>query len=114
MDEIVKSQTKVCLKYGSPYVPCHLVMKVGIGKNFDASTFPINGLRHPPQGDTTGWYIWTGEWSDAPDFLVPLHVVHLIDRHPKIIQYLGLAPGWRFLFAPEHEDVWEDKSLLSI
>jgi hypothetical protein len=28
------------------------------------------------------------------------------------MKYLGLAAGWRFLFAPNYEDVWQDKSLL--
>src|SRR5258708_6930715 len=76
--------------------------------------FPLNGLRHPPQGDTTGWYIWSGEqFSTDSEFFVPLHVLHLNDRCPEIVKYLGLGPGWRFLVAPGQEDVWFDSSLLS-
>jgi len=30
------------------------------------------------------------------------------------MKYLGLAPGWRFLVAPNYEDVWEDYDLLKI
>jgi hypothetical protein len=45
-------------------------------------------------------------------FFLPLHVTHLESRCPEIIKYLGLAPGWRFLVAPDYEDVWYDKALL--
>ena len=31
---------------------------------------PLNALRHSPEGNTCGWYIWGGEeLSEAPDFL---------------------------------------------
>ncbi|WP_434048948.1 MULTISPECIES: immunity protein Imm33 domain-containing protein [Sorangium] len=29
------------------------------------------------------------------------------------MRFLGLPPGWRFLIADEHEDVWKDPSLLN-
>ena len=73
---------------------------------------PVNGLRHHPKGETTGWYIWAGtEWSDAPDFFEPVHVGHLIEGEFAFVKYLGLAAGWRFLLAGEYEDVWFDKNL---
>jgi hypothetical protein len=108
-------QRDLCLKFGATYVPSDNTLKIGISKNFNARQFPINGLRHPPQGDTTGWYIWSGEeFSTEPDFFVPLHTVHLNDRCPEILKFLGLGPGWRFLFAPGHEDVWFDAALLNV
>ena len=74
---------------------------------------PINGLRHPIQGDTTGWFIWAGgEPSTAPDFFQPVHVAHLADWCPLALKFLGLPPGWRFLVADGYEDVWGDPSLL--
>jgi len=51
---------------------------------------------------------------DDPDFFVPLHVEHLDEWCPGAVKYLGLAPGWRFLFAEGYEDVWEDTELLDI
>jgi hypothetical protein len=88
---------------------------VGISRNVRDGILPINGLRHPPEGDTTGWYIWAGgEPSDAPDFFVPLHVEHIKEWCPDAIRFLGLPPGWRFLVAGEHEDVSEDRSLLNV
>lgn len=60
-------------------------------------------------------YIWSGEnFSEEPGFFVPWHAKHLHDRYPEIAKYLGLAPGWRFLIAPGHEDVWFDANLLNI
>lgn len=74
---------------------------------------PIHGLRHPPHGDTSGWYIWAGEHlSSDPDFFEPVHVAHLPDLCPVVMQYLGLPPGWRFLLAGDYEDLWVDTQLL--
>lgn len=108
-------QRQVCQKYGASHYPSPSHLKAGIARNVHAGAAPINGLRHPPAGDTTGWYIWAGEeLSDAPDFFEPLHVEHLVERCPEVLPYLGLPPGWRFLIAPDYEDVWYDESLLKI
>jgi len=111
--QLLKEQKKICQKYGAPFFEVLPTLKVGIAQNVKAGLLPINGLRHPPEGDTTGWYIWGGEeLSKDPGFFVPVHVEHLEDWCPSVLKYLGLGPGWRFLIAPDHEDVWEDKSLL--
>ena len=49
-----------------------------------------------------------------PDFFVPLHVEHLAEWCPGVTKFLALPPGWRFLTAPDHEDVWFDVSLLKL
>jgi len=108
-------QRELCRKYGVPWVEASADLKVGIAENVKTGLQPINGLRHPPSGDTTGWYIWAGsEPSSDPSFFVPLHVKHLTDWSPQVIKYLGLPPGWRFQTAPNHEDVWSDPSLLNV
>jgi hypothetical protein len=108
-------QRSTCKNYGATFLECDEVLKIGISRDFDRGHFPINGLRHPVEGDTTGWYIWSNEtFSDAPDFFVPLCARHLHERCPEIVRYLGLAPGWRFLIAPGYEDVWFDENLLNV
>lgn len=110
---IQKLQRDICQKAGSAYVPAPNDFKVGISSNIRDGALPINGLRYPPSGDTTGWYIYGGqEPSDAPDFFCPLHVEHLDDWCPNIKKFLGLAPGWRFLIAGDYEDLWFDDTLL--
>jgi hypothetical protein len=49
-----------------------------------------------------------------PDFFEPVHVSHLATACPDFLPYLALPPGWRFLIAPGHEDIWPDESLLRI
>lgn len=89
-------------------------MKVGLAQH-TLSERPLNGLRHPPEGDTTGWYIWAGgELGSADDFFDPVHVAHLVEVLPQLIPYLGLPAGWRFQISPGHEDVWFDPSLLDV
>jgi len=108
-------QKTICGKYGCAFYAAPLELKVGIAVNVRDGIMPINGLRHLPVKDTTGWYIWAGEdFSSAPDFFKPLHVEHLSEWCPQVQKYLGLPPGWRFLIAGDYEDVWYDASLLTV
>jgi len=112
--DLIKEQKLICERFGAEFHSAPNYLKVGISSNVKDGMYPINGLRHPIQGDTTGWYIWAGDYSSDPNFFVPLHVEHLNEWCPEVLKYLGLAPGWRFLIAPNYEDVWEDSSLLDI
>lgn len=108
-------QKRVCEKYGAEFVAAPENLKLGISLSVKEGATPIHGLRHPPVGDTTGWYIYGGqEASTAEDFYKPLHVSHVDEWSTLIRKYLGLAPGWRFLVADDHEDVWFDKALLDV
>jgi hypothetical protein len=108
-------QVELCKQYGTDYVFAPEHMKVGITQNVKTGLQPVNGLRHLPVGDTSGWYIWAGEDSfEDPDFFLPLHIEHLPQWCPQIIKFLALPPGYRFLIAEGYEDVWEDKSLLDV
>jgi hypothetical protein len=110
--EMAAAQRDICARYGVQPVAAPAGLKVGIARNVREGVLPINGLRHQPEGDTTGWYVWAGgEPSDDPDFFVPLHVQHLAEWCPDVIPYLQLPPGYRFQIAPGHEDVWHDPSL---
>ncbi|MGC2194132.1 MAG: hypothetical protein WA628_05615, partial [Terriglobales bacterium] len=110
--ELKSLQAAVCKKYAQSCMIPSADSKLGFALS-TTGDIPINGLRHPPKGDTNGWYIWCGkELSTAPDFFSPLHTVHLKERCPEVLQYLGLPPGFRFLVAGAHVDVWYDASLL--
>jgi hypothetical protein len=112
---IETEQRSICKKYGAEYMAVTDKMKLGIAVNAREGIQPINGLRHAPEGDTSGWYIWAGnELVQDPDFFKPLHVAHLDQWCPQVRKYLGLAPGWRFLIADGYEDVWFDATLLTI
>ncbi len=107
------SQIDVCERFGSALSQPGEDDRLGVALA-TLSKVPLNALRHPAKDETCGWYIWGGELSDKPDFFQPLHVHHLIEHAPAIIPYLGLAPGWRVLLAPGHEDVWYDPALLAV
>lgn len=81
--DIKNEQLNICQKYDTLYFESPLTLKVGISKNVKAGAVTINGLRHIPEGDTAGWYIWGGEeFSEDPDFFIPLHVEHLKEWCP--------------------------------
>lgn len=106
-------QQSICTRHRVPWVAAPADHKVGIAWNVLDGLLPINGLRLRPESQTTGWYIWAGgEMSQDDDFFVPLHVAHLWQWCPQAVRFLGLPPGWRFLVAGDHEDVWQDESLL--
>lgn len=106
-------QRSICDKYGSPWLPVVPDLKIGVSKEVRENIYPINGLRHRPEGNTSGWYIWAGQEIGAnEDFFLPLHAEHISEWCPEVEKYLALAPGWRFLIAPDYEDVWYDPSLL--
>lgn len=114
-NKIIDEQKKICDKVGVPWFYSPVDLKVGIAENMrNVVNMPLNGLRHPPEGDTTGWYLWAGEkLSDDPHFFKPLHLSHVEEWCPVILKYLGLPPGWRFLIDDKgYEDIWEDKKLL--
>jgi hypothetical protein len=111
-DPLESEQISVCRQQGANYVPASLESKLGFSFETEAEV-PTNGLRHSPQGDTNGWYIWGGKtFSTAPEFFSPLHTRHMLNRKPEIVRFLGLPPGYRFLVDGDYVDVWFDSSLL--
>lgn len=115
--EIEIAQKNLCKQYGASFAPLNFDLKLGISLNVKGGQiFPINGLRHPPETGTSGWFIWAGEeLLDNPDFFVPLHIKHLNDWCPELLKFLGLPPGYRFLLGENNwEDVWQDETLLNI
>lgn len=112
---IIQMQKSVCSEHNAVFTPSPSTMKLGIDASIETGARPINGLRHPPEGDTTGWYIYAGTTIDSdPDFFKPLHVEHVAEWCPAVQKYLGLPAGWRFLLDGDYEDVWFDASLLVV
>ena len=109
-----EEQLKICKKFGAEFIETQDNLIVGVSLDVTKGVYPINGLRHPIVNNTSGWYIWSGEYSSNADFFIPLHAEHLKEWCPQIIKYLGLPPGWRFQFAPNYQDVWEHKNLLDV
>jgi len=106
-------QVDVCRRYGANVDVPDAMLKLGISACARRGEQPLNGLRHRPEHGTSGWFIWSGrELSTEEDFFQPLHIEHLQSQCPAVIPYLALPPGWRFLIAKGHEDVWFDENLL--
>jgi len=103
---IEQAQRKMCEKHGSAFTPSPSGLKVGIALS-TLKLNPIYGVREPIRGDTSGWYIWGGPHSEAPDFFQPVHVDHLPDLLPIVLPFLGLEPGFKFITdTTGYEDVW--------
>ncbi len=113
VSQLSSEQSAVCREQGVlPDLPSGF-LKAGVALA-TLGKVPLNGLRHPSEAGTSGWFIWAGEeLSQADDFFDPLHVHHLESRCPEVVRYLALPPGWRFLVAPGQFDVWYDEALLA-
>ena len=108
-------QRAMCERYHTDFCPPGEGSKLGMARDIHDHGQPLNGLRHPAVGDTCGWYIWRGcELSHADDYFQPMHVAHLITECPEALELLALPPGWRFLKAPGHLDVWYEETLLHV
>jgi len=106
----IENQKEICKKNDSNWNPINKKSIIGCSENLDKE--PINGLRHPKEKNTTGWYIWSGEYSEKDDFFKPICAEHLLQRRPEIIKYLGLDIGYRFLADKNgYEDIWFDKEI---
>ena len=109
----IDSQKKICRTNNSIWKPINKMLKVGVSADLDKD--PINGLRHPSEPGTSGWFIWTGEYSEAADFFQPICAEHLLQRRPDIIKFLGLDVGFRFLsHRNNYVDIWFDEDLKNI
>jgi hypothetical protein len=112
-------QRPVCERFEVAHTPIDEAVNSGVSSNvingqfMKDKTWPLHGERSLATATTTGWYIWAGENSGANDFFRAVHSAHLDFWCPDAVPYLGLPPGWRFLIAPNYEDVWFDESLLS-
>jgi hypothetical protein len=107
----IEKQKEVCAKYNSNWKPINYKLK--IGTSVDLNLDPLNGMREKAENGTTGWLIWSGEFSENKDFFKPLCSEHLLQIRPQIIKYLGLDVGFRILIDNDgYEDVWFDGNIL--
>jgi hypothetical protein len=106
-------QHTICKKYNSEYIYFNPLINVGANiASLDKQ--PIYGVRINPTTDTSGWYFWGGDYSDADDFFQPVHGKHIVELHPELEKYLALQAGFKFIVDNEgYEDVWYDPSSIS-
>ena len=109
----IDRQKEICRRYDSIWKPINKNLRIGLGS--DIMSNPVHGLRHPEERGTTGWFIWTGEFSEKEDFFEPMCAEHLLQIRPELIKYLGLDIGYRFSIDEDgSEDVWYDEKLKRI
>jgi len=111
---LIENQKEICRKHGVEVSIPDASEKLGIALSTIGKT-PINGLRHPIEKGTCGWYIWCGEeFPEDSEFFKPLHVKHIKEYLPTIEKYLALPVGFRFLVTENYEDIWLDESIKNV
>src|SRR5262245_53241193 len=95
--DLEAKRREACKTYSCDFVDTRDQDKVGVALS-TLGLRPINGLRHPPSGETSGWYVWCGETlSNDADFFASVCATHVVEKLPEVSQLLGLPPGYRFL-----------------
>lgn len=107
----IEKQKEICEKYNSKWKPISRNLKIAVSKNLDLET--LNGLRQKSEIGKVFWFIWSGEYSEDEKFFQPICAEHLLQKKPKIVDYLALDAGFRFLINGNgYEDVWFDENLI--
>jgi hypothetical protein len=106
----IEKQKEICANYNSKWNPINPKLK--IGASIDLNLDPLNGIRQKGEKGTTGWFIWSGEFSENKDFFQPICAENLLQIRPQIIKYLGLDVGFRLLIDNNgYENVWFDENI---
>ena len=88
-EQVEAIQRHFCKELNHEYIAAPADLKVGIALE-TLGRLPLNGLRHPLKGDTTGWYLWCGEeFPSGKDSFSPVHTHHLLEFLPEALKYLG-------------------------
>ncbi|MGY3303790.1 hypothetical protein ACVK1X_003089 [Pseudomonas sp. PvR086] len=98
-------QKIICEKYGMPVLPPEKIVAIAVQTLGQA---PIYGSRvELPEGGDVSWFIHCGKHSAAIDFYQPVCVHHLSEMLPKVMNYLCLPTGSKFIIDTDgYEDVW--------
>jgi hypothetical protein len=112
MTGLLAAQQDMCRRFAAAFLPTSPEALLGVALETVSPGVSLHGMRHAPEAEYCGWYIWAGDSSTDPDFFKPLQVDQLAGMVPQVLPYLGLGPGWRFLLAPGYEDVWHDPTLV--
>lgn len=114
LPQIEEAQREICKRHGAAFERSSPEAMSGMA-TATRGELPVNGLRHPSTGKTTGWFLWFGEeLSEDADFFKPVCTRHIYEEQPEIAPLLGLPPGYRFLRAGGYLDVWIDATLLDV
>jgi len=74
MPSLSNEQREICMRFGASCLLPDVRLRSASARLSTRRNFPITSCAISPQGDTTGWYIWSGEeLSTDAGFFVPLH-----------------------------------------
>jgi hypothetical protein len=111
---ISMAQGRMCRRFGVAALRPRPGTMIGVALGRAAAAEPLNAIRHPPVGQSNGWYVWRGGQipHDDDEFFSPMHIEHATSRFPGLLPYLALPLGFGVILAPGYEDVWQDEALL--
>jgi len=101
----------VCVRMRVAPLPPGSGDRIGLSRSARTDR-PVHGLRIAPTPGVSGWYVWSGDFSESDDFFEATHIDHIPEACALAAPFLSLPPGWRFLTDGLYVDVWFDTTLL--
>lgn len=92
-------QSAVCNSKSAILQPCRFGHTIAVSPGVLQSTGRLEGMRYPPSGSASGWWIFTPEYDGQLDDFSSMqltHTFHVLRYRRDIGRYLGLPPGFAF------------------
>ena len=91
-----RQQNEVCRLAGIAFEPAHAGDLVAVTPGVLDGRTPINGERYTSEGEMSGWYVYSSDYSGKVEELRIIHLYHLARQVPRVVKLLALPVGYGF------------------
>jgi hypothetical protein len=106
-----RDQMMLCTKYGVEFCPIGADRLVAVTPRALDDHSPLEGGRHEPDGDMSGWFLTGSDFAgNVSDFQI-LHLYHVTSKRPELAKFLALPEGYLFRLRGNEEHVGKIKSI---
>jgi len=102
-------QTNMCEAEGANFVTTPFGSLIAISAGVLIGR-PVHAVRYPSMEPNSGWWIFADDYDGDLASMKPTHCFHVQKMQPKIVQFLGLSPGYCFDLRKEQR-VWFEEAV---
>jgi hypothetical protein len=104
-----RDQRYVCAANHSEHTPAKLIDRLVASPDvFDQTATTIEGVRYPFDAPNSGWWLFGSGFAGDMASMKNVHVGHVVQAYPEIVECLGLEPGFCFKSGGDRR-VWFDQ-----
>ncbi len=91
-----RQQNELCKGAGTAFDPAHAGKLVAVTRGVLEGQTPTNGERYASDGEMSGWYVYSSDYSGKVEDFQILHLYHLARQVPRVVKFLALPIGYGF------------------